>query len=71
MQRELIPRVGVNVGYFRRWYGNFVRHRQPRASRRRTSTRSAWPLPADPRLPDGGGNTLTGLYNVDPGEVRA
>ena len=29
MQHEIVPRVSVNVGYFRRWYGNLQRHRQP------------------------------------------
>ena len=65
VQREIIPRVGVNAGVFRRWYGNFV------ATDNRSTAASDYDpfsvtAPSDPRLPGGGGNTLTGLYNVNP-----
>ncbi len=65
LQQELIPRVGVTVGYFRRWFGNFYT-----ANNRLTSTADysefSIPIPADPRLPGGGGGTVHGLYNLVP-----
>ena len=63
VQQELLPRVGITVGYFRRWFGNFYT-----ANNRNTTTEDytpfSVPIPADPRLPGGGGGTVTGLYNV-------
>jgi hypothetical protein len=63
VQQELLPRVGLTVGYFRRWFGNFYT-----ANNRNTATADytpfSVPIPADSRLPDGGGGTVTGLYNV-------
>ena len=65
VQRELIPRVGLNVGYFRRWYGNFVTTDNRLLAPGDFNTFSVV-VPSDPRLPGGGGNTITGLYNVTP-----
>jgi hypothetical protein len=64
-QHEIVPRVAVDVSYFRRWYGNFTT----------TDNRALGPAdfdpfsitaPADSRLPGGGGYTIGGLYNVRP-----
>ncbi len=63
VQQEVWPGLSVNVGYFRTWYGNFTV----------TDNLSVTPsdfdpysvtVPVDPRLPGGGGNVLSGFYDV-------
>jgi hypothetical protein len=65
VQQELLPRVGVELGYQRRWLVNFaVTDNRARASE--DHTRFGINIPTDPRLPDGGGGVLQGLYDVTP-----
>ena len=62
IQHELRPQVSLNVGYFRRWFGNFTT----------TDNLLVTPAdfdeycitaPADARLP-GGGTRICGLYDI-------
>ncbi|MEQ1574339.1 MAG: carboxypeptidase regulatory-like domain-containing protein [Vicinamibacterales bacterium] len=65
VQREILPRVSADVGYFRRWYGNFAvtddLNRVPSDYDVYSIT-----VPSDSRLPGGGGNIITGLYDLKP-----
>jgi hypothetical protein len=65
VQHELLPRISVDVGYFRRIWKNF----------RVTDDLSLAPtdfdtfsmtVPSDPRLPNGGGYRLDGLHALRP-----
>jgi hypothetical protein len=65
LQHELMPGVGLNVAYFRTWYGNFYV----------TTNTALTPAdfnsycvtaPVDPRIPGGGGYPVCGNFDVTP-----
>jgi hypothetical protein len=64
-QHRILPRVSVDVSYFRRWYSNFL------ATDNRALVASDYdafsiPAPSNLQLPDGGGYRIGGLYNLNP-----
>ena len=65
IQQQLVTGVSVEVGYFRRWLQNFtvIDNLAVNAADFDTFSIAA---PLDPRLPDGGGYLVSGLYNVKP-----
>ena len=65
MQHEIVPRVSVDVGYFRRWFGNFrvIDDLSVSPDDFDTFTITA---PTDSRLGENSGQRLTGLYNLKP-----
>jgi hypothetical protein len=67
VQREILSRVSVDVGYFRRWYGNFlvVDNRAVTAADFREYSIQ---VPTDSRLANSG-QVLSGLYEVDPAKA--
>ena len=68
VQQELVPgRVAVDVGYFRRWYGNFLVTDNLTVSPSDYSAFSVT-LPNDPRLPLSG-KTVTGFLNINPNKA--
>ncbi|HVZ20030.1 MAG TPA: carboxypeptidase regulatory-like domain-containing protein [Vicinamibacterales bacterium] len=65
VQQQLLQKLAVDVGYFRRIFGGFIA----------TDNLAVTPgdfgqfsvtTPVDPRLPNGGGYVVSGLYNVNP-----
>ncbi len=67
VQTELLPRMSMELGFFRRWYGNFQVTDNLRVEASDFDQFSIV-APVDSRLPGGGGYTLDGLVNVVPGK---
>jgi hypothetical protein len=65
VQQEVMPRVSVEVSYFRRLFGNFTATDNLAVT---VSDYDAFSItaPSDPRLVNGGGNTIGGLFDLNP-----
>ena len=68
VQHELAPRVGIDVGYFRRWYGNF-QVTQTVGLTAADYDRYSVTAPLNSGLPSGGGYQINDLYNLNPLKV--
>ena len=65
VQHEILPRVAVDLSYWRTTFGNIAAI-ENRAVTPADFNQFSVTAPADPRLPGGGGYVLSGLYNVSP-----
>jgi hypothetical protein len=68
VQHEIVPGLSANAAYFRRLYGNFI------ATYNEAVTPADYDpycitAPADPRLPNGGGNQICGLFDLNPAKL--
>ncbi len=65
VQQQLFPRVSMEAGYFHRWLTHFTTTDNTALS---AADFTAFTLtaPSDPRLPNGGGYQVSGLYNLTP-----
>jgi hypothetical protein len=64
VQHQLMPRLSVDFGYFRRWYGNFGVTDNLTLGPSNFGTFGI-AIPVDPRLPDSGGS-VSGFKDVNP-----
>jgi hypothetical protein len=64
VQRQILPRVSVDLGYFRRWFGNFA-VTDNRALAATDFAPFSVTVPTDPRLPGGGGNVIAGFFDAN------
>jgi hypothetical protein len=69
VQREVLPRVSVDFGYFRRWYGNFLVV-DNLATKATDYQAYSITVPTDSRLPRSG-QVLGGFYEVNPALATA
>jgi hypothetical protein len=65
VQHEVLPRVSVEINYFRTWFGNFIGV-VDRAVTADDFDPFSITASADPRLPGGGGYVISGLYDRTP-----
>ena len=66
VQQEVVPRVSVEVGYYRRWWPIFGAADVTDNVLVSPADYSQFAViaPSDPRLPNGGGYQVPGIYNI-------
>src|SRR5204863_6313333 len=64
-QQQIVPRVSVDVAYYSRWFGNFWVTDNLAVAPSDFNPFSIT-APVDPRLPNGGGYAVNGLYDLNP-----
>jgi hypothetical protein len=67
VQHELLANIAIDVGYFRRWYGNFTVINNLAAPPQDYSPYCAT-APVNTLLPGGGNYPVCGLYDVNPAQ---
>jgi hypothetical protein len=65
VQQQILPRMSIEVAYHRRWFNGFTLN-DNQVTQSSDYTEYSVTAPRDPRLPDGGGYTIPGLYDVAP-----
>jgi hypothetical protein len=65
LQQQILPRASIQVAYIRRWYQGFTVSDNTLTAPSDYTTFSIT-TPQDPRLPGGGGQNISGLYDVNP-----
>ena len=68
IQHELLPRVSLNLAFFRRIYGNFSVTDNTLVGPQ-DYTQYCVTEPSDPRLPNGGGQQICGLQDLNRNKV--
>jgi hypothetical protein len=68
VQQEVAPRVSVNVGYYRNWWGNWYTV-DNLANQASDWTQFSIKAPVDSRLPGNGGQVINGLYDLNLNKV--
>jgi hypothetical protein len=68
VQQEVLPRVSAEVGYYRRWWPIYdgADITDNLAAAASDFGQFSVVAPVDSRLPNGGGYTVSGLYNITP-----
>ena len=63
VQQEILPRVSMELGYFRRWLTHYTTTDNVLVNNSHYTTYTLT-APSDPRLPGGGGYAISGLQNI-------
>lgn len=71
IQHELVPRVSVSGGYYRRWFGNQRFTDDLRFDNSDYDGPFCITAPSNPNLPNGGGYQVCGLYDLKPSSLAA